>query len=73
MLGAVSGQCSSRHVLALLIFEVRCECVAISTCFSNSDETEEVVLLLVRVKALRIAEELTEECKREHLKSVIRK
>uniref|UniRef100_A0A8V0XUJ3 GCF C-terminal domain-containing protein n=1 Tax=Gallus gallus TaxID=9031 RepID=A0A8V0XUJ3_CHICK len=51
----------------------QCECVAISTCFCNSDETEEVVLLLVKVKALRIAEELTEECKREHLKSVIRK
>ena len=44
-----------------------------STCFSNSDESEEVVLLLVRVKAVRIAEELTEECKREHLKSVIGK
>ena len=72
MLGAVNGQCSSRHVLALLIFE-GCECVAMLTCFSNSDETEEVVLLLVTVKALRIAEELTEECKREHLKSVIRK
>ena len=54
-------------------FEVRCECVAMSTCFCNSDETEEVVLLLVKVKALRIAEELIEECKREHLKSVIRK
>ena len=72
-MGAVSGQCSSRHVLALLIFEVRCECVAISICFCNSDETEEVVLLLVRVKALRIAEEFTEGCKWEHLKSVIRK
>ena len=44
-----------------------------STCFCNSDETEEVVLLLVKVKALHIAEELTEECKWEHLKSVIRK
>jgi hypothetical protein len=44
-----------------------------STCFCNSDETEEVVLLLVKVKALRIAEELIEECKREYLKSVIRK
>ncbi len=42
-------------------------------CFCNSDETEEVVLLLVKVKALRIAEEHTEEYKREHLKSVIRK
>uniref|UniRef100_A0A8V0XZB1 GCF C-terminal domain-containing protein n=1 Tax=Gallus gallus TaxID=9031 RepID=A0A8V0XZB1_CHICK len=51
----------------------QCECVAMSTCFCNSDETEEVVLLLVKVKALRIAEELIEECKREHLKSVIRK
>ena len=38
-------------------FEVRCEYVAMSTCFCNSDEAEEVVLLLVRVKALRIAEE----------------
>ena len=44
-----------------------------STCFCNSDETEEVVVLLVKVKALRIAEELAEECKWEHLKSAIGK
>ncbi|XP_021246754.1 GC-rich sequence DNA-binding factor 2 isoform X2 [Numida meleagris] len=40
---------------------------------NHSDETEEVILLLVKVKALRIAEEFIEEYKLEHLKSVIRK
>uniref|UniRef100_A0A8C9FM99 GC-rich sequence DNA-binding factor 2 n=1 Tax=Pavo cristatus TaxID=9049 RepID=A0A8C9FM99_PAVCR len=50
---------------------VRCARVLHSN--NHRDGTEEVVLLLVRVKALRIAEELIEECKLEHLKSAIRK
>lgn len=41
--------------------------------FFNSDETEEVILLMVKVKALCIAEEFIEEYKLEHLRSVIRK
>ncbi|XP_019468996.1 GC-rich sequence DNA-binding factor 2 isoform X3 [Meleagris gallopavo] len=40
---------------------------------NHSDETEEVILLLVKVKALCIAEELIEEYKLEHLRSLIRK
>uniref|UniRef100_A0A8C3M1L0 GC-rich sequence DNA-binding factor 2 n=1 Tax=Chrysolophus pictus TaxID=9089 RepID=A0A8C3M1L0_CHRPC len=40
---------------------------------NHSDETEEVILLLVKIKALCIAEEFIEEYKLEHLRSVIRK
>ncbi|XP_046768800.1 uncharacterized protein LOC112532130 isoform X1 [Gallus gallus] len=49
------------------------QCARILHRNNHSDETEVVVLLLVKVKALNIAEELIEECKLEHLKSVIRK
>lgn len=41
--------------------------------FFNSDETKEVLLLLVKVKALRIVEDFIEEYKLEHLKSMIGK
>ncbi|KAM6432823.1 intron Large complex component GCFC2 isoform 2-T2 [Rhynochetos jubatus] len=40
---------------------------------NHSDETKEVILLLVKIKALRIAEDFIEECKREDLKSMIGK
>ncbi|XP_031460773.1 GC-rich sequence DNA-binding factor 2 [Phasianus colchicus] len=40
---------------------------------NHSDETEEVILLLVKIKALCIAEEFIEEYKLEHLRSVVRK
>ncbi|KFQ27637.1 GC-rich sequence DNA-binding factor 2, partial [Mesitornis unicolor] len=38
---------------------------------NHSDETKEVLLLLVKVKALHIVEDFIEEYKLEHLKSVI--
>ncbi|KFP81533.1 GC-rich sequence DNA-binding factor 2, partial [Apaloderma vittatum] len=38
---------------------------------NHSDETKEVLLLLVKVKALDIVEDFTEEHKLEHLKSMI--
>ncbi|NWW85795.1 GCFC2 factor, partial [Rhynochetos jubatus] len=41
--------------------------------FFYSDETKEVILLLVKIKALRIAEDFIEECKLEDLKSMIGK
>ena len=69
MLGAVSGQCSSRHVLALLILKSGVNVLLYQLVFVIVMKLKK----LVKVKALRIAEELTEECKREHLKSVIRK
>ncbi|KAM9382221.1 intron Large complex component GCFC2 [Phaethornis superciliosus] len=40
---------------------------------NHSNETEEVLLLLVKVKALHIVEDFIEEYKLEHLKSMIRK
>ncbi|KFO98503.1 GC-rich sequence DNA-binding factor 2, partial [Calypte anna] len=39
---------------------------------NHSKETEEVLLLLVKVKALQIVEDFIEEYKLEHLKSIIR-
>ncbi|KFW92473.1 GC-rich sequence DNA-binding factor 2, partial [Phalacrocorax carbo] len=38
---------------------------------NHSDETKEVLLLLVKVKALRVVEDFIEEYKLEHLKSMI--
>ncbi|XP_072187820.1 intron Large complex component GCFC2 isoform X2 [Excalfactoria chinensis] len=49
------------------------QCARVLHRNNRSDETEEVILLLVKVKALQIAEEFIEEHKLEHLKSVIRK
>ncbi|XP_064304226.1 intron Large complex component GCFC2 isoform X2 [Phalacrocorax carbo] len=40
---------------------------------NHSDETKEVLLLLVKVKALRVVEDFIEEYKLEHLKSMIGK
>ncbi|XP_009989917.1 PREDICTED: GC-rich sequence DNA-binding factor 2 [Tauraco erythrolophus] len=40
---------------------------------NHSNETKEVLLLLVRIKALHIVEGFIEEYKLEHLKSIIRK
>ncbi|XP_065586491.1 intron Large complex component GCFC2 isoform X2 [Cyrtonyx montezumae] len=49
------------------------QCARVLHRNNHSDETEEVVLLLVKVKALRTAEEFIEEYKLEQLKSVIRR
>ncbi|XP_015715413.1 GC-rich sequence DNA-binding factor 2 isoform X2 [Coturnix japonica] len=49
------------------------QCARVLHRNNRSDETEEVILLLVKVKALRIVEDFIEEYKLEHLKSVIRK
>ena len=47
-------------------------------CYINfssfySDETKEVIHLLVKVKALRVVEDFIEEYKLEHLKFIIGK
>ncbi|XP_048791286.1 intron Large complex component GCFC2 isoform X1 [Lagopus muta] len=49
------------------------QCARVLHRNNHSDETEEVILLMVKVKALCIAEEFIEEYKLEHLRSVIRK
>lgn len=41
--------------------------------FFNSDETKEILLLLVKVKALHIVEDFIEESNLKDLKSVIGK
>ncbi|OXB54827.1 hypothetical protein ASZ78_003120 [Callipepla squamata] len=49
------------------------QCARVLHRNNRSGETEEAVLLLVKVKALRTAEQLIEEYKLEQLKSVIRR
>nr|XP_027311122.2 intron Large complex component GCFC2 isoform X2 [Anas platyrhynchos] len=49
------------------------QCARVLHKNNQSDETKEVILLLVKVKALHIVEDFIEEYKLEHLKSIIGK
>ncbi|XP_035177922.1 GC-rich sequence DNA-binding factor 2 [Oxyura jamaicensis] len=49
------------------------QCARVLHKNNHSDETKEVILLLVKVKALHIVEDFIEEYKLEHLKTIIGK